>query len=108
MFTKSVAALFVVVLLNNQPLWATETAATTITVSDLHCAGCAKKVGTKLTEIKGVAKVEYDVEHKILVVTPKADTVLSPKALWQAVKKAGKTPEKLEGPSGTFTSKPNS
>lgn len=105
---KHVAGLIVVMLLGSQPLMAAETAATTITLQDMHCEGCAKKVGGKLTAVSGVAKVEYDVEQKIMVVTPKDNVVLSPKALWQAVEKAGKVPTKLEGPSGTFTEKPKS
>ena len=105
---KHVAGLIVVMLLASQPLMAAETAATTLTLQEMHCDGCGKKVGAKLAEIKGVAKVEYDVEQKIVVVTPKANVVLSPRALWQAVEKAGQTPVKLEGPSGTFTEKPKS
>jgi Cu+-exporting ATPase len=86
---------------------AVESPNTTITVSDLHCAGCAKKVATALSKVTGVAKVESDVEAKTLKVIPKEKTMLSPKTLWEAVEKAEKTPSKLEGPSGSFTSKPS-
>ena len=80
--------------------------ATTITVPEMDCAGCAKKLGGKLTAVPGVAKVEYDVETRIIRVTPKGGAGLSPRALWEAVEKGGKGPGKLEGPAGTFTTKP--
>ncbi len=83
-------------------------AATTITVPDLDCASCAKKVGGKVAEVVGVAKVEYSVEAKTIRVIPKAGATLSPKALWEAVEKGGKDPSKLEGPGGTFVKKPAS
>src|SRR5262245_55891665 len=85
---------------------AVETPHTTISVSDIHCAGCAKKVATALSKVSGVAKVETDVEAKTVKVTPKEKTTLSPKTLWEAVEKTDKSPSKLEGPSGIYTSKP--
>ena len=45
-------------------------------------------------------------KSKTAIVVPKGDATLSPLQLWEAVEKAGKVPVKLEGPSGTFTSKP--
>lgn len=80
--------------------------ATTISVPGMDCGGCAKKLSTALSKVAGVAKVEADIEAKTLKVTPKAQTTVSPKALWEALEKAGKAPNKLEGPGGTFTSKP--
>jgi copper chaperone CopZ len=85
---------------------AAEPSATTITVPDLDCASCAKKVGGKVAEVPGVAKVEYSIEAKTLKVTPKTGAAPSPKALWEAVEKGGKSPSRLEGPGGTFTAKP--
>jgi copper chaperone CopZ len=81
---------------------------TRITVSDLDCAGCAKRVAKQLHTVPGVAKVETNVEARLMFVTPKPQSVLSPRALWEAVEKARKKPERLEGPSGTFTTKPQS
>ena len=79
---------------------------TKLTVEEMQCAGCAKKVATKLLAVSGVAKVEATVQTKSFTITPKADHVLSPKALWEVAEKAEAKPTKLEGPSGTFTSKP--
>ncbi len=89
-----------------QAAYAADPAPTTITVPGMHCGGCAKKIAAKLTAVVGVAKAEADVEAKTIKITPKANVVVSPKALWEAVEKAEQTPTKLEGPSGVFTKKP--
>jgi Cu+-exporting ATPase len=60
----------------------------------------------QLYKVPGVAKVETNIEAKMMFVTPKPAVVLSPRALWEAIEKASKVPVKLEGPSGTFAAKP--
>jgi Cu+-exporting ATPase len=95
-----------VLLMAGHAAYAADPVPTTITIPGMHCGGCAKKVATKLVEVQGVAKAEPNVEAKTIKVTPRANVVLSPKALWEAVEKADQEPKKLEGPSGTFTSKP--
>lgn len=82
--------------------------ATTITVPEMDCASCAKKLGVKVGEVPGVAKIEYNVEARTLRVMHKAGVTPSPKALWEAVEKGGKDPARLDGPTGTFTKKPTS
>lgn len=79
---------------------------TSITISDLHCEACAKKVAKKLATVKNVASASVDVKSTKATVKPKKETSASPKALWEAVEAAGYTPTKLEGPDGTFTEKP--
>jgi copper chaperone CopZ len=81
---------------------------TRITVKKMHCAHCAKGMADHLYKVAGVAKVETNVEAKMMFVTPKPQTALSPRALWEAIEKAAQTPVKLEGPQGTFTAKPQS
>ena len=81
---------------------------TSISIEGLHCAACAKKVEGKLKAVKEVATVKIDVKAGIATVTPKADKSLSPRAMWEAVEKAGYTPTQLEGPSGSYTEKPKS
>ncbi len=88
------------------PTVASDTTQTTIAVPDMHCGGCAKKVTTELSKVAGVSKVETDLEAKTVKITPKAQGTMSPKSLWEAVENSGKKPTKLEGPNGTFTSKP--
>ncbi len=82
------------------------TTKTTITLKVLTCENCAKKVAAKLTEVSGVGDVRMDVKSKTATVTPKSSATPSPLQMWEAIEKAGKEPVKLEGPSGTFTSKP--
>ena len=107
LLTRPLGALAIALLIGlGAPLPAAEPAVTTITISDLDCPSCAKKVATKLSEVPGVAKVETDVEAGTAKVTAKPNANLSPKALWEAVMKAKKTPAKLVGPGGTFTAKP--
>lgn len=107
--TRGLAALALGLLLGGwHAAAAADPPATTITIPDLDCASCAKKVGGKVAEVPGVGKVEYSVQAKTLTVTPKAGAVPSPKALWESVEKAGKAPSRLAGPGGTFTAKPKS
>ncbi len=82
--------------------------ATTITVPEMDCASCAKKLGGKVGEVPGVAKIEYSVEARTLRVTHKAGVTPSPKALWEAIEKGGKEPTRLDGPTGSFSKKPTS
>ncbi len=81
-------------------------ATTTITVPELDCPICAKKVVAKLTDVPGVGKIESSVEAKTFTVTAKAGAAPSPKAMWEAVEKGGFDPSKMVGPGGTFTAKP--
>ena len=81
--------------------------ASTITVPEMDCAGCAKKLGQALVKVRGVAKAEYDVKAKTIKLTHKAGDTPSPKALWEAVESEDKQPSKLEVPGGTtYTKKP--
>jgi len=103
---KSTALVAVAALLLCGHALAADPSQTVITVEKMHCKGCAKKLVGKLEKVAGVQKVEANVEAKTLTVTPKAQVVVSPKALWEAVEKSDDTPKQLTGPSGTFTSKP--
>lgn len=80
----------------------------TITVPDMDCASCAKKLGEKLVKVSGVAKAEYDVKARTIKLTHKAGETPSPKALWEAVEKGEKEPKKLVTPAGTYDKKPTS
>lgn len=81
---------------------------TTITIPDMECKGCARMVTTSLLAVPGVASVQTDVKARKAVAQPKPQTVLSPRALWEALEKIDKEPSRLEGPNGTFTAKPQS
>ena len=96
------------VLTPGSALWAQNPAMTTITVPDMHCMSCAKKMANQLYQVQGVGEVRANVPTTMLTVIPKAQMAPSPRALWEAVEKAGYRPSRLEGPSGTFTEKPRS
>lgn len=108
MSSKWLIVLALVGLTLGNMLSAAPTAQTTITVPDMHCMGCAKKMAAKLYEVPGVANVQANVQAVSLVVAPKAQQGPSPRAMWEAVEKAGYKPSRLEGPGGTFTTKPQS
>jgi copper chaperone CopZ len=107
--TRSALALVVGWVMTAGPAaTAADPPATIITIPDLDCLGCAKKVSAALAVVPGVGKTQPDVEAHIMRVNPKGAAALSPRALWEAVEKAGKTPARIDGPQGTFTSKPRS
>ncbi|MEX2286229.1 MAG: heavy metal-associated domain-containing protein [Planctomycetaceae bacterium] len=81
---------------------------TVISIEGMHCAGCAKKVATKLQAVKRVASAKVDAKTGIATVVPAKTQTVSPKSLWEAVEAAGYKPTKLAGPGGTFTKKPKS
>lgn len=81
---------------------------TTISVKGMQCAACASHVSEHLQAIPGVAKAQADAAKAVAVITAKGNANPSPRALWEAVEKAGYTPVKIVGPGGTFTSKPKS
>jgi copper chaperone CopZ len=80
--------------------------ATEIVVKDMHCGSCAKKIAGRLYAVSGVARVSTNVQRNVAVVSSQRNKQPSAKAMWEAVEKAGFTPVKLSGPSGTFTKKP--
>jgi copper chaperone CopZ len=79
--------------------------ATVMTVKEM-CGGCVKKITKHLQPMKGIASIQCDIKSKTVKVIPKSGHTLSPKVLWTEMDDIGKTPTKLVGPSGTFTSKP--
>ena len=101
-----IAALISATVGISSDLRAAENANTSIAIEGMHCAGCAKKVASRLKSVGGVADAQVNVETGTAAVTPKAKSMLSPRALWDAIENAGYTPTKLSGPSGTFTKKP--
>jgi copper chaperone CopZ len=79
---------------------------TAISIPDMHCAGCAKKVCGEIEKLPGVAKTQTDMKTKTVYALAQNGVVLSPRSLWEAVEKVDEVPAKLAGPSGTFTAKP--
>jgi copper chaperone CopZ len=97
-----------VTLLAANLVHAADPSATTISVQGMHCAGCASKVAGNLQVVAGVQKAEVNAERAVAIVIAKASLAPSPRAMWEAIEKAGYKPTKLVGPTGTFTTKPRS
>lgn len=107
MQTRWTAALIVALLTGAwHGAYAADPKPTTITIPEMDCPSCAKKIADKLVKVDGVAKAEADVKTKTIKVTPKPGLAPSPKELWEAVEKLEKTPTRLDGPGGVFTAKP--
>ena len=87
-------------------LWAAAPVHTTIQVHNMHCASCAKKIASKLYAVPGVIGVKTSVAANTAWVTPQRQRQPSPRALWEAVEKAGFKPARIDGPAGAFTAKP--
>jgi len=85
---------------------AAQTQVTSIRVTDMHCSNCARKIAGKLVAVPGVLNVRTSVLSHTATITPQQSKAPSPKAIWEAVEKAGFKPVKLEGPAGVFTEKP--
>jgi copper chaperone CopZ len=83
-----------------------DAATSRISVEGMSCAGCAKAVGKAVSGVEGVESAVADVKTKTLTVTAKKGASPSPKAMWEAVEKAGYTPTRIEGAAGTFDKKP--
>ena len=83
-------------------------AVTTIVVDNMHCTACAKKIAAKLYGVPGVIDIRTSVPDNTAWVTPQRLKQPSPRAMWEAVEKAGFKPLKLDGPQGKFVSKPQS
>lgn len=81
------------------------TANTVITVGEM-CGGCVKKITEHFDGAAGIVEVRCDIKSKSVTIVPTAGTTLSPLNLWESMDSIGKTPTKLVGPSGTYTSKP--
>jgi len=93
-------------LLLAQPVLADPPKPTSIAIKDMHCTVCAKTISDRLKTVVGVQGVKTDVKTGTAVITPHAAKNPSPKALWEAVERAGFKPVKLNGPNGSFSAKP--
>ncbi|MFO0840931.1 MAG: heavy-metal-associated domain-containing protein [Gemmataceae bacterium] len=81
---------------------------TQVTLTELHCMGCAKKISTAVHKVSGVAEMRVDLNAKTVFVMHKAGATPSPKELWQAIETADHTPTRMVTPTATHTSKPAS
>ena len=87
-------------------VWGADASRTVVTIDGMHCQSCAKKIDEKLRAVPGVEVAQTNAQSASALIDAQPRRTLSPRALWEAVEKAGFKPVKLSGPSGTFTAKP--
>lgn len=98
---------FLAVMSPSQSVTAADRPATSVvTIEGMHCAACAKAVAGKLKRVPNVADATVDAKSGLATVSPVLGKELSARSLWEAVEAGGYRPTRIEGPSGTFTSKP--
>jgi copper chaperone CopZ len=78
---------------------------TTITIK-MENENCANRIVASLREVPNVGEVRTDLAKKVAVVAPAGLRSPSARAVWEAVEKTGHGVVQLQGPQGTFTSKP--
>jgi copper chaperone CopZ len=81
---------------------------TRVTLADIHCMGCAKKISARVTGVPGVAEMRVDLKAKAIWAIHKPGQTPSPKGIWEAVEQADHTPTRMDTPTGTHTAKPAS
>lgn len=79
--------------------------ATLVSVKSL-CPVCGKKIVQKLEQLPQTQSASINVDQRIVQVVAKPGHTLSPRQIWEIVEKGGEQPVRLQGPSGTFTTKP--
>ncbi len=85
---------------------AANTPAITIRVKDMHCENCAAKIRRGLYSVAGVVNVKTHVKSHTAFVVPQQNRQPSPRAMWEAVEKAGFEVVQIAGPGWTITEKP--
>lgn len=77
--------------------------ATSIIVDNLHCMGCAKKIGAQLYAVKGVTKVQSDLQRDTVTVETRSKAPISPWQAIAAVMRANERPLAVTGSHGTLS-----
>lgn len=107
---KKVSYLAVVVFLTVGGIASAQTPSppvyTKVTLTELHCMGCAKRIAKKVNAVPGVAQMRVDLKAKTLYVIHKPGMTPSPRAVWVAIEEEEHTPVRMETPKGVFTEKP--
>ncbi len=78
-----------------------------VTIPNMHCAGCAKKIRGKLYVLPHVAKVTTILSRNEARLEPVQGKQLSVADIWETLEKAKFPPSKLVGPDGEFDKQPS-
>lgn len=82
-----------------------EVKTTTVTVGEM-CGGCVKRITEHFKTEKGVSKIECNIAKRTVTIFPDKRQSPSARQFWEVMESLGKTPKKLVGPEGTYTTKP--
>lgn len=83
-----------------------QTAEVVVTIPNMHCEGCAKKIRGKLYVLPHVAKVTTILSRNEARLEPVQGKQLSGADIWATLEKAKFPPSKLVGPDGEFDKQP--
>lgn len=78
---------------------------TIVTVKKL-CPTCGKRILEKLSELPQVKAATMDLKERTFRVRCEPGSEVSPRAVWETIERGGEQPVRLDGPAGTFTTKP--
>lgn len=81
---------------------------TTVTIPNMHCESCAKKIRNQLFTLRNVYRVTTNVKETTARIEPRKDRAVSAFDIWTKLENAKFAPSKLVGPEGEFTAKPAS
>tara|TARA_E500000305_G_C4008129_1_gene231165 strand:+ start:1274 stop:1615 length:342 start_codon:yes stop_codon:yes gene_type:complete len=107
-FSCTFLALFAGLLILTTPdlVLAGEPVRPTVVHVDEMCGGCVKKVHRRFDDDEKIGRVNCNVDEKTVTFYPVKEKSFTARYLWVEMDEIGKTPIKLVGPEGTFSSKP--
>lgn len=77
-----------------------------VTIPNMHCAHCAKKIRSQLFTVAGVHSVKTSLKENLAEVYARDGAKLSAYDIWDKLEKAEFTPSKLVMPDKEYTEKP--
>ena len=77
-----------------------------VTIPNMHCEGCAKKIRSRLFTVAGVAKVSTTLSQNLAEIESSPGKTVSVYEVWDALEKAKFEPSKIVSPEGEFSEKP--
>ena len=77
-----------------------------VTIPNMHCEGCAKKIRSRLFAVPGVAKVSTTLSRNLAEIEPSPGRTVSVFEVWDSLEKAKFEPSKIISPEGEFDEKP--
>jgi copper chaperone CopZ len=77
-----------------------------LSIPNMHCESCAKKIRSRLFTVKGVSRVVTWLQHDLAVIEPVKGQSVSSKAIWDALEQGKFEVDRIETPQGVIAKKP--